>query len=289
MRIALVTATGVDDIDHAALAHACATAGLEADHTVWDDPAVDWGSYDSVVVRSAWDYSGRRDEFLAWAERVAARTVLDNPPDVLAWNTDKRYLAQVRDADMPVVPTTFVQPGGNWSAPAGDFVVKPVVSAGSRDTVRYQPHELQAASRHVHALGSAGRIAMVQPYQQSVDDVGERALVFIDGTFSHALRKGQLLHRGAPALSNDRLFAAEDMSLADPSAAELAVGYQVMAWLHRRFGTLLYARVDLVDDGAGRPLILEIELAEPSLFHAYAPGSAERLVAAIKGRLATRI
>jgi O-ureido-D-serine cyclo-ligase len=284
MRIALVTAAGVDDIDHAPLVRACAASRVDAELTVWNDPEVDWGAYEMVVVRSAWDYAQRRDEFLAWANRVASVTVIENPPEVLAWNTDKRYLAQASDAGLPVVPTVFVEPESTWAAPSGEFVVKPAVSAGSRDTIRYQPHETERAGDHVRALAAAGRTAMVQPYQAKIDETGERALVFIDGAYSHALTKGPLLQPGAPALSDDLLFAVEDMSPAEPSDAELCVARRVMHWLDDQFGTLLYARVDLVDDEAGSPRVLEIELAEPSLFHAYAPGSAERLVAALKGR-----
>jgi hypothetical protein len=49
-----------------------------------------------------------------------------------------------------------------------------------------------------------------------------------------------------------------------------------MAWVAERFGTLVYARIDLLG-GA----VLEVELAEPSLFLAHGPGAADRLATAI--------
>ena len=67
--------------------------------------------FDLVVVRSTWDYFARREEFLAWAERVAAVTALHNPVSVLRWNSDKRYLRDLERAGVPIVPTTFVEPG----------------------------------------------------------------------------------------------------------------------------------------------------------------------------------
>src|SRR4051794_40396549 len=84
-----------------ALATCAQFAALEADDVllaralgdatpaVWDDPAVDWAAFDLVVIRSTWDYTGRRDQFVEWAQRVGDRLV--NPPEVVRWNTDKRY------------------------------------------------------------------------------------------------------------------------------------------------------------------------------------------------------
>ena len=50
-------------------------------------------------------------------------------------------------------------------------------------------------------------------------------------------------------------------------------------------GPLVYSRVDLIPDDAGNPVVLELELTEPSFFFALAPGSIERLVEAVVGRL----
>ena len=51
---------------------------------------------------------------------------------------------------------------------------------------------------------------------------------------------------------------------------------------------LLYARVDLVRDATGAPRLLELELAEPTLFLADHPAGLERLLAGIERRLAAR-
>ncbi|MGX6448759.1 hypothetical protein ACVU7I_11935, partial [Patulibacter sp. S7RM1-6] len=108
---------------------------LDATWAVWDDPTVDWAAFDLVVVRSTWDYHARREAFLAWAAGVPS---LANPADVLAWNTDKRYLADLVAAALPTVPTLLVPPGealpADAPALAGEVVVKPSVSAGARDT-----------------------------------------------------------------------------------------------------------------------------------------------------------
>ena len=263
----------LDDDDRLLLA----ALGDRAEPVVWDDPAVDWDAYERVVVRNTWDYQGRRDEFLAWAMRLGDRLL--NPPDVLAWNTDKRYLAELAAGGLPVVDTAFVAPGEPHMPPDGrPFVVKPTISAGSRDTARFAPGE--DASELVGAIHATGRTAMVQPYLDAVDEAGETALLYLGGAFSHAIRKGPILVPGQTA-DPSGLFAEEDIRPREPSTAEREAADRVMAWVAQRFGTLLYARVDLLPGAGGTPTLLELELAEPSLFFAHGPGSAERLAALV--------
>ncbi len=144
-------------------------AGFVVDLVRWDDDAVDWASYDLAVVRSCWDYAWRLEEFLAWAGSVRR---LRNPFEVLRWNTDKTYLRELERAGLPVVPTVWSPTSAGELPDAGEWVVKPSVSAGSRDTARWgDPADVLA---HAADLAAAGRTAMVQPYLASVDDVGRR-------------------------------------------------------------------------------------------------------------------
>ena len=143
---------------------------MEANPTVWDDERVRWADFDLVVVRSTWDYPDRRDAFLAWAGSVPR--VL-NAPEVLRWNTDKRYLATLgQDA----VPTSFVEPGEPFAPPAVAFVVKPSVGAGSIGAARYDAGD-ERAGAHVDRLHDAGKTVLVQPYLEAVDHRGEIALM----------------------------------------------------------------------------------------------------------------
>ncbi|MEV6816262.1 hypothetical protein AB0M52_29665, partial [Micromonospora sp. NPDC051296] len=167
-RVALITCTELADLDpdDRLVLAPLAARGVIAESAVWDDPAVDWAGYDLAVLRSPWDYMSRRDEFVAWAARVPR---LVNPADVVRWNTDKRYLDELSGAGVPTVPTGWVLPGEPWQPPAdrGEYVIKPAVSAGSQDTGRYDladPLHRELALAHVHRLGAAGRVTMVQPY-----------------------------------------------------------------------------------------------------------------------------
>jgi hypothetical protein len=163
------------------------------------------------------------------------------------------------------------------------------VSAGSRDTARYTPSERRAAAAHVEALLADGRVSMVQPYLAAIDEAGETAAVYIDGEFSQGQRKAAILRIGEELV--ETLYAAEDMTRREPTAVEMDLAAATMAAVPAILGEaagdkpLLYGRVDMVPGPAGTPLVLELELTEPSLFHAHAPGSAARLATAIAARL----
>jgi hypothetical protein len=155
--------------------------------------------------------------------------------------------------------------------------VKPAVGAGARDTRRHASTATEEIVAHVGRLLGARRAVMLQPYYDGVDRHGETALIFIAGRFSHAIRKGPLLGAGAPATAG--LFAPEEITPRVAAADELAVAERVLAGLP--FGELPYARVDLIRDARGTPCVLELELTEPSLFLAHAPGAAQRLAATV--------
>jgi glutathione synthase/RimK-type ligase-like ATP-grasp enzyme len=280
--VALATCVELPDGDEDASAVVVALhdQGIDATFAAWDDPGFAWEDFDLVVVRSTWDYALRRDAFVAWAR---ARSRVANPAEVLAWNTDKRYLRELAAGGIPVIPTRFVAPGEAVPANDGEVVVKPAISGGAKDTIRHPAGGHDAVRAHVAELHGADRVAMVQPYLTAVDSEGEAALVYFDGRFSHAARKGPLLTAGAEPAAG--LFAPEDMHPLEVTAAQREVADELCAWVTRRFGTLLYARVDLVAGADGAPVLLELELTEPSFFLAYGEGSAERFAAAVAARV----
>ncbi len=223
-----------------------------------------WGSgetADLAVLRSTWDYTERLPEFLDWCGTVPG---LANPAAVVRWNTDKSYLVELQGLGVPVVPTAVATPGfSDW--PDGEFVVKPTVGAGSRGALRVAAGDFGAAIAH---LGELGVPALVQPYQAAVDAVGETALVFIGGQYSHAFTKGAMLTPDAE-YDESGLYIVERLSGASPSGAQRRVAEDVLdaaaGLLGLRRNEFLYTRVDLVSGVDGAPLLLELELVEPSL------------------------
>ncbi|HEX2771632.1 MAG TPA: hypothetical protein VHN18_04280 [Micromonosporaceae bacterium] len=290
-RVAVVTCAEFPDLeaDDRLLLGPLAARGIAAEPVVWDAPGIDWSTYDLAVLRSPWDYVPRREEFVAWARSVPR---LANPSDIVEWNTDKRYLGNLAAAGARTVPTMWLAPGDAWAAPAtGEFVIKPAVSAGSKNTGRYDlgdDDQRRVAVEHVDRLLTAGRVVMVQPYLSAVDDVGETALLFLAGpnglAFSHAIRKGPLLT--GPDLGGDGLYKAETIDRGTASAAELDTARRVLAAVPGGSDRLLYARVDLIPGPDGAPLLVELELTEPSLFLGYDDGAPARFAEAIAMRLA---
>ena len=282
-RIALVTARAALALDEdlPPLVAALQSEGVDVDTPSWDDAAVDWAGYDLAVLRSTWDYVDRIDEFLAWADRCAELTRLVNSPAVVRWNTDKHYLLDLARAGVPVVPSRFVGPGDAAGSAldhfldetgAPEFVVKPAIGAGSRDAARYRRADRERASVHLQSLVESGRSAILQPYLARVDEDGETAAVFLDGRYSHAFRKGPLLRVGGPRVAG--LFAPEQIAARTADVDELRVARAALAAIP--FDVPPYARVDMLRDDRGSPLVLELELTEPSLYFAHAPGSAGR-------------
>jgi glutathione synthase/RimK-type ligase-like ATP-grasp enzyme len=286
-RIALATTSAARkvDEDHAPLAAALEALGMIVEAPSWDDTEVDWKRYDLVLPRSTWNYTNDYPKFLRWLDQVTRDSWLLNAAATVRWSTHKRYLLDLAAAGLATVATTVSAPGEAWSAPnVAEYVVKPAIGAGSRGARRFLARDELAARAHAAALHAEGREVITQPYLDDVDTYGETAMVYFEGRFSHAVRKGPLLTLGHN--SDPDLFLAEQMSVRAPSAAERALADQVLAWLAPR--NLLYARVDLIRDRIGAPRILELELAEPSLFLAHAPGSATRLADAIERRLTQR-
>ncbi|MGW0871925.1 ATP-grasp domain-containing protein [Streptomyces sp. NPDC002740] len=245
--------------------------GVEASSVNWDDGEVDWKEFDLVVLRSTWDYTWRSADFLAWVDRCSHVTNLWNPPSVVRWSADKYYLARLADANVPVVATTYFPPNAEPVLPSRHaFVVKPAVGAGARYAARYQPSDQDTAVRHIHRMHSEGLTAMVQPYMSRIDSSGERALVFFNGEFLHAIRKNAVLAPDVPY--DQRKVAHPGLEPWVATQSELSVAQRALAVVPEA-QNLFYARVDLVDDDAGRPTVMELELVEPNLFLAVQPDS----------------
>ncbi len=281
MRIAFATCAiwpdgRADDIDVAKI--------VGAEFRIWDDESVDWSAYDRVVIRSVWDYSHRVDQFVEWCRSVGTQR-LRNTPELVAFNVDKRYLAVLQ---APVAPTTFLEPGHDLSAFDSEIVVKPNVSAGARDTGRFLPEAADQAAALVAVIHASGRTALVQPYLAGVDELGETSVLFFGGMRSHVLRKRPVLRSAGIAPLADTahapaavMFDADLVSASTATPAEFALADVVHEQITERFGTPLYARIDMIPGPEGEPVLLELEAIEPNLYMDLVPGSVERLATAI--------
>lgn len=284
-RVALVTCKVLPepDFDQDLLLEALRAAGAEAELLAWDDPEAEPpGRFDVCVLRSCWNYPRAPEAFLSWCEEAAAQGRLANPLPAVRWNLHKRYLRELEAAGIAVIPTAWVTRGEAadleeildrhaWD----EVVVKPAISAASLHTRRFSRGSLAEGQRFLVEL-SAGRDVMVQRYVPSVETSGERALVWIAGEWTHAVRK-------APRFAGEDEAVTEEAVPIAPAERELAEAALAVV----REGVtadLLYARADLVEDGGG-PRLSELELMEPSLFLLQDRRALARLVAGIVERL----
>lgn len=281
MRVAIATCQDKPepDPDEAPLLAALRARGVSAETLAWDGPSLpDPSHYDQVVLRSPWNYFLEPERFLDWTRRIATGTRLRNGVAVTEWNLHKRYLLELERADLPIVPTVLVPqgPAPDLAALArargwDEIVVKPAISAASFRTRRFHAAEFAAAQAFLRSL-CAHRDALVQPALPGFVSPGERAHVWIAGEHTHCVRK-------------QPRFAGQDESVSGalaPEPAERALLQRALAALPAAVREdLLYARLDLVPDAHGAPLISELELIEPSLFLVQHSPALERLADAI--------
>lgn len=264
------------DVDEELLLAALQAAEIDARMVAWDDASA-WRNPLPTLVRSTWNYIHAPDEFAAWVRSIAARAPLWNSAAALLGNLHKRYLLELAARGVPVTPTELLIRGwsGSLSELCGrrgwrDVVVKPAVGAASFETYRFTSLDAEVdAQTHAFAMQ---RDLLVQPYLSSVEDYGERALVWIDGEFTHAVRKTPRFAGGVEVVS-------EAIGL---SAAERALGTAALAPFA---ADLLYARVDVAPGLDGHPVVMELELIEPSLFLLQSPQALQRLVVAVRRKL----
>src|SRR5690349_19662675 len=194
-RIAIVTCLAYDDfkVDDRLLRKALEARGGEVESVIWDDRRVDWGDFDLCLIRSTWDYYYKHQQFLEWARRVEAQSSLWNPAELVAWNSEKTYLRELGEQGVPVIPTAWVGPEEidveallverGWE----EAVIKPIVDLGARNLRRVRAGAGEAGTALEEVLAQSQ--AMVQPFLPSLETDGELSLIFVEGEFSHAVRK----------------------------------------------------------------------------------------------------
>lgn len=305
MRVAFVTTDDPsvtdEDVDRPAHERAFAAADIDLEYRSWT-MAADWDAYDLVVIRSPWDYPERTVDFLAWLRSVEHLPTLMNPAPLISWNLDKRYLAELDHAGVPTVPTGFAdslrrvdallgaqadrsRPGGS----SGEVVVKPTISAGSRNTGRFAVDDPAARALAELILGAGGTV-MIQPAIASVAERGEVGVIVFDGEISHAIVKAPILDVGGTLLGGRyrEAITAADPTPAQREATMAAVDVVASIAAHKRWLSddepLLYGRYDLVSLNDGTEALLEAELFEPSFFLDTDPDSPARFVEAVRRR-----
>lgn len=269
--------------EEALVADALVELGLQVERRSWSDTHMDWARCRCVLFRSTWDYFDRFAEFSPWLERVSATTRLFNDAELIRWNVDKHYLADLAAEGVAVVPTRFVERGASIELAAimaaegwDEVVFKPAVSGAARLTYRVDKTSL-AEHEAVFARCVASEAMMVQPFERGIVDDGELSVIVIDGQTTHAIRK--------TARAGD--FRVQDdhggtVHAHQPDAAQRIFAEAAVAACPSR---PLYARVDFVRSESGAYRLMELELVEPELFFRFHPPAAAALARALAEKL----
>ena len=253
------------DLDEQIQLEALQLAGAAASLVAWDDPDQDLEKYDAIVLRSCWDYPWKEQLFRQWLDRAEKAVKIINPPEMVRWNLHKRYLIELQEAGVPVVPTRLLPIGSGTKEldrcieelSCQKFVIKPAVSAGSWLTHFFNVEEILQAREFISKNGS-DRDWLIQPYISSVESGGERANVYLGGEWSHCVVKSPRF-----VGQDESVSASESVLPEDKKLGQLALDCAP--------GNPIYARADTVRDDDGQPMIAELELIEPSLFLLQSP------------------
>ena len=246
----------------------------------WNDKSIAWESFDAAVIRSAWDYVPVRDEFLQFAKNVETKTKLFNSYDVMRWNTDKKYLSNLENKGVPIIPTKFASnideamPAVSWAFGIAEAIaIKPTVGAGARLAGKATTEA--EAIEFVKRILEAKRTAIIQSYISSVDDEGEKAIIVINGEISHVAKKVPALTKGGHGDAAGQLEITSEIRDIVKN-----ISNAVSEW-----DNLLFARVDVVRMGE-KLVLMELELTEPWLFMQFRPEAGVNLFKALKQRIA---
>jgi glutathione synthase/RimK-type ligase-like ATP-grasp enzyme len=284
-RVALATYESAPDLapDDQLLVPALARVGVRAEPAVWSDASLAWESYDAVVIRSCWDYHLRVAEFFAWLDRLESADVrVWNPPALVRWNADKRYLLDLARRGVATIPTMIALRGRPRDVEAivhaegwRRVVVKPAISASG-----YETHSVTSpfdtATRETIERVSRLSHVLVQPFVDEIPRDGELSFTFIDGRFSHATLKR--------ARSGEFRVQTEHGGSVENTTVDASLVEQASRALGAIDDVPLYARVDgVVRDGD--LLLMELELIEPNVFLSARSGAVDDFAAAIRARL----
>jgi glutathione synthase/RimK-type ligase-like ATP-grasp enzyme len=279
-QIALVTCHSLGDYTHNAdsederLYRFLAEKGHQISFQVWDDEQVDWTAFDTIIIKSPWDYFDKISAFYRWLDRLEALgcRVL-NPVKTLRWNADKVYFKELQAQGVKIVPTVWLEQGSTFDAAAvfdaigqDKIIVKPRVSGAAKNTVAISRTDMNSYTDRINALLQEEPF-LAQPFLEQIKTQGEWSFIFFNGQYSHTVLK--------TAKSGDfrvQHFFGGSIHTPEPPATLLNTATRIV---EQFAADCLYARVDGVELD-GELVLMELELIEPFLFLSTSEDALER-------------
>lgn len=184
MRVAIASykkqeklAQGVTNDEDAELIAFLISKNLEVVSAIWDDEKIDWSYFHVVVIKSPWDYHNHINRFLAWLDKLEElRVKVLNPVKMIRWNSHKRYLKEIAENGLPVIPVEYLERGDVFDGRFFDLfgteklVIKPCVSAGAQNTITIHRNNFQ---EHIDGIGQLLKEQdyMIQPFVAEIKRV----------------------------------------------------------------------------------------------------------------------
>ena len=256
-----------------------ADLGWQAEEISWRSKNPNWDQYDLVIIRSPWDYQQDAEQFLKVLQSIEmSEAQLANPLDIVKWNINKKYLRELEQKGVEIVPSIWLDSltTDKLTELFRDFttdeiIIKPCISANADDTFRLTPETINSHAKELIDLFN-NRECVIQPFMPAIITEGEYSLFYFNNEYSHAILKTpkeddfrvQEEHGG-------RLKKIEPEQILKQSARKVLEAIDT---------PLLYARLDFVRSKTGFAL-MEAELIEPSLYFNLDEGSPVRFAKAV--------
>ncbi len=245
--------------------------GWDVETVSWRDETADWNDFEAVIIRTPWDYQQDPEKFVEVLRRIDSSSArLENALSIVEWNLDKKYLKELEDRVVRIVPTVWseavvsAERFSEWKRElaADELIIKPTISATAKDTFRLP--EFDKALSDVFS----GRSYMVQPFMPQIVEEGEYSLFYFNGVYSHTILK-------APKAGDFRVQEEHGglISAIEPETEMLETAKQINDLIEP---LPLYSRIDLVRCDDGTFALMELELIEPALYFRMDERSPER-------------
>ena len=258
---------------------------IEASKINWSDYLAHPSEFDGVLIRECWDYHLNINDYVSWLQSLDKNgiPVFNTVPDILR-NLDKSYLKTLISDGFNVIPTEFLSVAGDFSkalfsisdkSKSEYIVLKPCISASSHNTFKISVNNEKEIQNKAEFILKDSPV-LIQPFFEEVLHQGEISLIFIDGHYSHAVRK-------KPARGDFRVSSrfGGEYEAYSPCPDLRKTGRELLE--HCAPGSL-YARLDgIIRNGTFH--IMEVELNEPYLFFDVSPDSYEYFSQALRQRL----
>lgn len=257
--------------------------GYELQLYDWKDKSIDWACFDVVIIKSPWDYFNHKTAFKDWLNQLESLKVkVLNPTAVLKKNIDKHYLKEIAEAGFNVPKSYFTSLGETvdfehffelWQT--DKIIVKPCISGGAHLTFSLKKESITDFASQWKTLSQEEEF-LIQPFIPEIQTQGEWSLIFLGGTFSHAVLKTT-----AAGDFRVQFHFGGNSALATPSENTLTTAQELVKNFAKN---CLYARVDGIETSKGFQL-MELELTEPLLFLKDYPAGYQNYLQALQSLL----